>query len=268
MKIGLVAGREFDDRDIAGSTKVAIVNEMFAKKFFGGINPVGHTFRLEAPAGKPEPLLQIVGLVKNTKYYDLREEFLPIGYFPPAQDSRPDAGALFAVRLRGGEAEFRTAAKQAIAQVSPAIGVEFRSFSQQVKDSLLRERLMATLSGAFAGLAALLATLGLYSVIAYMVVRRRSEIGVRIALGAARPQVIGLVLREALALLAAGLLAGVGLSILAGRAATALLFGLEPHDPLSIAGAVLLLSAITLLAAYVPARRAAGLEPMTALRDE
>jgi ABC-type antimicrobial peptide transport system permease subunit len=155
-----------------------------------------------------------------------------------------------------------------MAQMSPAIGIEFGSMSNQVQDSLLRDRLMATLSGGFAGLAALLATLGLYSVIAYMVVRRRNEIGVRIALGAARGQVIRLVLREALLLLGVGLVVGIGLSVAAARAATAMLYGIKPHDPASVAAAVLLLSTITLAAAYAPARRAARLEPTEALRDD
>jgi predicted permease len=268
MGITLVAGREFDDRDRIGSPQVVIVNEMFAKKFFGGANPVGRTFRRDAPPGQPEPLFQIVGLVKNTKYYDLHEEFLPIGFFPPAQIDDPNPEAIFVVRLRGASGQFSSSVKSVVAQMSPSIGLQFGSMSNQVRDSLLRERLMATLSGAFAGLAALLATLGLYSVIAYMVVRRRNEIGVRIALGAARGQVIRLVLREAILLLAAGLIVGIGLSIAAGRAATALLYGVKPHDPVSVAIAVLLLSVITLAAAYAPARRAAGLEPTEALRDD
>jgi predicted permease len=268
MGTPLIAGRDFGELDRVGAPKVAIVNETFAKKYFGGANPVGRTFRLEAPRGKPEPLIQVVGMVKSTKYYDLHEEFLPIGFFPPTQDDDPGPEALFVVRLRGGSAQFTNQVKSTIAQMSPAIGIEFGSMSIQVRDSLLRERLMATLSGAFAGLAALLATLGLYSVIAYMVVRRRNEIGVRIALGAARAQVIRLVLREAVVLLVAGLAIGVALSIAAGRAAEAMLFGIKPHDPLTVGAAVLLLSVITLAAAYAPAHRAAGLEPTEALRDD
>ena len=264
----LIAGREFDSRDTPGAPKVAVVNEMFAKKFFNGANPVGHTFHIEAEAGKPELLIQIVGLAKNAKYYELREEFLPIGYFPASQDDRPGPEVSFVVRLRGSPGQFMSAAKQTVAELSPSIGLEFTSFSQQLEDSLLRERLMATLSGAFAILAALLATLGLYSVIAYMVVGRRNEIGVRMALGAARPQVIGLVLREALVLLGSGLAAGIALSLLTARAATALLYGLKPHDPASLLAAIALLSVIALAAAYAPARRAAGLEPMSALRDD
>src|SRR6185369_10830836 len=156
----------------------------------------------------------------------------------------------------------------AVAGMSPVIGLHFGSMSAQVRDSLTRDRLMAALSGGYAGLAALLATLGLYSVIAYMVVRRRNEIGVRIALGAERGQVVRLVLREAVILLAVGIAVGVGLSLAAGQTATSLLYGLKPHDPVSIIAAVGLLSAITLAAAYAPARRAAGLEPMIALRDD
>ena len=268
METKLIAGREFDERDRKGSPKVAIVNETFARKYFGGKNPVGHTFREEASAGKPEPLFQIVGMVKDTKYYDINEEFLPIAWLAPAQDEQPDADATFVVRVRGNSAQFVNSAKSAIAGMSPVIGLHFGSMSAQVRDSLTRDRLMAALSGGFAGLAALLATLGLYSVIAYMVVRRRGEIGVRIALGAERGQVVRLVLREAVILLGVGLVVGVGLSLAAGRTATSLLYGLKPHDPVSIAAAVGLLSVITLAAAYAPARRAAGLEPMIALRDD
>ncbi len=188
-------------------------------------------------------------------------------WLAPAQDEDPDPSATYVVRLHGASAQFLNEAKSAIAGMSPVIRLHFGSMSTQVRDSLTRDRLMAALSGGFAGLAALLATLGLYSVIAYMVVRRRNEIGVRIALGAERGQVVRLVLREAVILLGVGIAVGVGLSLAAGRAATSLLYGLKPHDPLSIAGAVALLSAITLAAAYAPARRAAGLEPMIALRD-
>src|SRR5437763_13651498 len=136
-----------------------------------------------------------------------------------------------------------------------------------MQESLLRERLMATLSGGFVFLAVLLATLGLYGVIAYMVARRRNEIGVRIALGADRARVIRLVLREAILLLGIGLVAGVVLALWAGRAAATLLFGLQPHDVVSLVAASMLLATITLLASYVPARCAAALDPMAALRD-
>jgi predicted permease len=268
MGTHLMAGREFNDRDTLSSPKVAIVNEMFARKFFGGANPVGRTFHLEAEAGKPEPLFQIVGLVRNTKYYELREDFKPLAFFPVAQDENPGPGATFVLRMAGSPGRLLNAAKTTVAVISSSIGIEFKSFSAQLQESLLRERLMATLSGGFGFLAGLLATLGLYGVIAYMVARRRNEIGVRIALGADRARVIRLVLREAILLLGAGLTAGVILALWAGRAAATLLFGLQPHDAVSLVAAIVLLATITLIASYVPARRAAALDPMAALRDE
>ncbi len=268
MGTSLVAGREFDDRDTLSAPKVAIVNEMFARKFMGGGNPIGRTFHLEAEAGKPEPLFQIVGLVKNTKYYQLREDFLPIAFFPVTQDDDPGPGATFVLRVVGSPGGLTSAVKTKLAAFGPAIGIQFQSFSAQLEESLLRERLMATLSGGFGLLAGLLATLGLYGVIAYMVARRRNEIGVRIALGADRGQVIRLVMREALLLLGFGLTAGVVIALWAGRAAATLLFGLQPYDPLSMLLAVALLAGIALAASYGPARRAAALQPMVALRDE
>jgi putative ABC transport system permease protein len=268
MGTPVIAGRDFNDRDTLSSPKVAIVNEMFARKFFAGANPVGRTFRLEAGAGKPEPLYQIVGLVKNTKYYEVREDFLPIGFFPIAQDDDPGAGVTFVLRASGSLGEVMGNVKTAVAEVSPAIGIEFRPLSEQLQESLVRERLMATLSGAFGLLAALLATLGLYGVISYMVARRRNEIGVRIALGADRARVIRLVLREAALLLVVGLGVGAVLALWAGRTAATLLFGLQPHDAATMIGAMVLLAVVALSSSYLPARRAAALDPTVALRDE
>jgi predicted permease len=264
----VMAGREFTEADTLSSQKVAIVNQEFARKFFGGRNPVGHTFHLEQEAGKAEPLIQIVGLVKNTKYYELGEDFRPIGFFPTAQDEDPGPGASFVLHYSGPAGAVISGARAAVAQISPTIGVEIHSFSQQLDESLMRERLMATLSGAFGILAAILATVGLYGVIAYLVTRRRNEIGIRIALGANRGRVIFLVLREALLLLGVGVVAGVLLSLWAGRAAATLLYGLKPYDPSSMAAASLLLIGIALAASYLPAQRAAGMQPMAALRDE
>lgn len=268
MGTQLAAGRDFDDRDTVNSPLVAIVNEEFAKKFFGTVNVVGRTFHMEAQAGKPEPLYQIAGVVKNTKYYDLREDPRAIGFVAISQDKEPRAETNYVVRIQGSPAEVLKAIKGAVAQVNPAIGIEFRSLPAQVKESLLRERIMAALSGAFALLACLLALLGLYGVIAYMVTRRRNEIGVRIALGADKKRVITLVLRETVILLAAGLGAGILGSIWMGRAAASLLFGVKPYDPISLAAASAALGVVGLLAGYGPARRASALQPMTSLRDE
>ncbi len=268
MGTRLLAGREFNDRDTLSSPKVAVVNQKFSQLLFNGANPVGRTFHLEAEAGKPEPLFQIVGLVENTKYHTLKEDFIPIAFFPIAQDATPGTDATYVMRIAGAPGPLTAAAKTAIASFGPSIGIEFRPFSAQLQDSLLRERLMATLSGGFGFVAGLLATLGLYGVIAYMVARRRHEIGVRIALGADRARVLRLVLREAILLLGLGVAAGSLLSLWAGKAAASLLFGLQPNDVVSLVSAVSLLVVVTLIACYIPARRAATLDPIATLRSE
>jgi len=268
MGTRLLAGRDFDEHDTLSSTKVAIINEEFAKKYFNGANPVGHTFHLEMGAGKEEPLYQIVGLVASSKYYSMQEDFRPVGFFPVAQDERPWPGTNCVLRISGQANAIIERAKAEVAAMSPAIGVQFSPFSREISESLLRERLMATVSGGFGVLAALLATLGLYGVIAYMVARRRREIGVRMALGADSGNVVWLVLREALLLLTVGLVVGVGLALYAGQAAATLLYGLKAHDAWSLIGASVLLIVAGLAASYVPARRAAGSDPMVALRGE
>ncbi|HMF77172.1 MAG TPA: ABC transporter permease [Bryobacteraceae bacterium] len=268
MGTPVIAGREFNDYDTPASPKVAIVNELFARTFFGGANPVGRTFHMAADAGKPEPSFQIVGLVRNTKYRELREDFRPIAFFPIAQAENPGPAATFVLRIAGRPAQIMSAAKASVAAMSSSMGIEFRPFSAQLQDSLLRDRLMATLSGGFGFFAGLLATLGLYGVMAYMVAQRRNEIGVRVALGANRARVTRLILREAVLLLVLGLAAGTFLALWAGKAAATLLFELQPYDAISLVAASVLLTAIALVASYVPARRAAALDPMAALRME
>jgi predicted permease len=268
MGTSLLAGRDFDERDTVGAPKVAVVNEAFAKRFFEGGNPVGHTFRVEADAGKPDRIYQIVGLVRNTKYYALREDFIPIGFYPMAQDENPGNDTTLVVRTAGRPQDAFHALKAAIAEVNPAFVLELRVLTVQIEESLLRDRLMAVLAGAFGVLAALLAAIGLYGVIAYMVARRQNEIGVRMALGADRASVIRLVLREAMMLLAAGLVIGVGLALWLGRAAAKLLFGLKSNDAVTFVAAAVLLGVAAAAAAYVPARRASGMDPMDALRVE
>jgi hypothetical protein len=177
MGTPVIAGREFNEGDTLSSPQVAIVNELFAAKFFNGANPVGRTFHREVEKGKQEPLFQIVGLVKNTKYYQLREDFLPIGFFPVAQNEDPGAGATFVLRITGSVGEVMGHVRTAVAEVNPAIGIEFRLMSKQLEESLLRERLMATLSGGFGFLAGLLATLGLYGVISRLVTQPWSRDG-------------------------------------------------------------------------------------------
>jgi putative ABC transport system permease protein len=247
---------------------VAIVNEAFTRKFFGGANPIGHTFHQAADAGRPEPAFQIVGLVANTKYGELREDFRPIAYFPLAQDEHPGTQATFVLRIAGSPGQVINRAKAEVHGMSSAIGIEFVPLSAQLRDSLLREKLMATLSGSFGLLAGVVAILGLYGVIAYMVARRRNEFGVRMAMGATRSDVVRLVLREAVCLVAVGLALGGVLALSAGKAAGSLLFGVGPSDGLSLTVAGVVLATVALIASYVPARRAAGSDPLAALRHE
>jgi predicted permease len=268
MGISFVAGRDFDAHDNLSSPKVAIVNEEFVKKVFHGTNPIGRSFRREESAEKPDTVLQVVGVVRNTKYYELREDFRPIAFVAAAQDDDPGPGGTFVLRTNAPLGEFYRNAEAAVAEIHPDAAVQFAVLTKQIMDSLQRDRLMAALAGAFGILAATLAVLGLYGVIAYMVARRRNEIGVRIALGASRPKVIRLVLREALILLVIGLAIGTGCAIWAGQAAASLVYGLKPRDPLTMAGAVGLLALVALMASYGPAWRASRLQPMDALRDE
>jgi hypothetical protein len=268
MGTPVLSGREFNERDTMNSPLVAIVNETFARKFFNTADVVNRQFRREAEAGKPEPLYQIVGVVKSTKYYELREDFRPQAFFPVAQEEDPRPGGLFVLRVAGSPLQLMNTVTRDLTAINAMMGVEFRDFSSLLQESLLRDRLMAALSGGFAILAVVLSTIGLYGVIAYMVARRRNEIGVRIALGADRPRVIRLVLRETVLLLAAGLVVGSVLAYWSGQSAATLLYGIQPFDPASLAMAVAFLIATALLASYAPARRAASLQPMLALRDE
>jgi predicted permease len=268
MGTGFVAGRDFDDHDSLGSQKVAIVNEEFGRKIFQGKNPVGRTFRREEFGDTPDTQFLVVGVVRNTKYYELREDFQPIAFVAATQNADPGTGANFVVRTNAPLGEFFHNAEGAVAAIHPGLGVDFTVLTKQIQQSLTRDRLMATLAGAFGFLAGSLAVLGLYGVIAYMVARRRNEIGVRIALGASQGRVIGLVLGEALLLLSAGIVVGIGLALWAGQAAASLLYGMKPRDPVMLGGAVLLLAAVALLASYGPAHRASRLQPMDALREE
>jgi ABC-type antimicrobial peptide transport system permease subunit len=161
-----------------------------------------------------------------------------------------------------------SAVKRVILEANPDIDLDFKVFKTQINESLLQERLMATLSGFFGFLAALLATIGLYGVMSYMVAQRQNEIGIRMALGANGRDVLRMILREAGLLLLIGLAVGTALAVAAGRAATSMLYGLKPHDPITMALAIASLAAVALLASYLPALRAARLQPMVALRDE
>ena len=268
METTMLAGRDFDSSDSGPSPKVAVVNEAFVRSFFPGADPIGKTFRSDAEPGYPDSVYEVVGLVKDSKYRDIREDFQPIVFAPEAQHPSPTTFQVLMIRSDAPIAGLVAAIKEAVAATNPEITLDFEPFRNLILRLLLRERLMASLSGFFAALAALLATMGLYGVLSYMVVQRTREIGIRMALGAAPGAIVRMILREAVSLLLMGLGIGTGIALLAVNLASKLLFGLSPRDPLSFAGAILLLSLAALAAGYIPARRASRLQPMAALREE
>jgi putative ABC transport system permease protein len=268
MDIPLVAGRDFDARDTPASPTAAIVSESFVRKYFAGRSPMGESFRFEAGPGQPNPLIQIVGVARDAKYSDLREPFLPLVYLAATQEPKPGPGLELVIRAGTSLAGIAPAVTRAVTALNPAIGIQYQTVRDLVGQSLLRERLMATLSGFFGVLAVLIATIGLYGVMSYMVARRRIEIGIRMALGADAGTVVRMIVREAGLLLAAGLLIGAVLSVLAARTADTFLYGLRPGDPATLVLAIGGLAAVTLLASWIPARRASRLQPTTALREE
>ena len=268
MGIPLIAGRDFSPQDTVSSPKVAIVNQTFARKIGLSTNPIGKTFRRQATPSEPEEPFVIVGLVGDTKYSSLREEFAPIVFLPTTQDAQPGPFGQFVIRSAAPIAETVANVRALVAQASPLITLGFESFETTILEGLTRERLMAKVSGFFGLLAALIAAVGIYGVMSYLVAQRTNEIGVRVALGAQRRDVLSLVLRNAVLLLAPGLVLGAFLSVAAAQAARAMLFGLKPSDPGVLVAAMAGLGFIVLLASFLPARRAMRVDPMVALRYE
>jgi hypothetical protein len=267
MGIPLLAGRRFGREDTASSTPVAIVNQAYVRRFLAGQDPVGKTMRTSPEPNYPATVYQIVGVMHDTKYSDIRSETPPTTFVPAAQYPAPAPWTVMMIRSKSHSAAV-VAVRKRITLEHPEMAVEFMDFQQSVRDRLVRERLMAMLAGFFGVLAALLAAVGLYGVVSYMTARRRNEIGVRMALGARRPQVVRMVLREAAVMVVAGMMLGTMLSLLAGRTAKSLLFELQPWDPVTIGTAIAALTTIAILASLLPARRAAKLDPMVALRYE
>jgi predicted permease len=262
----LLAGRDFDARDAMGSGRVAVINETAARKYFGTLDVLGRSFHLGFPA--PNQLVQVVGLVKDAKYRSLREDPRPIAYLPSAQDADIHPFINFELRAAGLAENLAPAVKQAITQVNPQIALEFRTLEAQVAESLARERLMATLSGFFGGLALLLATVGLYGVISHNMTRRRNEIGIRMALGAERSRVLRMALGDVAVVVGLGLAAGLGASLVVTKYVASFLYGVKATDPRMLFLSALLFAAVAAIAGYLPARRASLVDPMVALREE
>jgi ABC-type antimicrobial peptide transport system permease subunit len=216
---------------------------------------------------EPNPPIQIVGVVTNTKYADVRADISPLVFLSYWQEAEPGTSLTTLVRVANSDANITRQAVALAAGVGSNLLVTVTNLEDQMGTALARERLMATLSGFFGGLALLLAAVGLYGVMSYMVAQRRQEIGIRMALGAGRGRVLRMVLNEAAALVVVGVAAGAGLAVLASRSAESLLFGLTPNDPVTIALAIGALAVIGAAASVIPAWRAVKVEPTTALRE-
>jgi putative ABC transport system permease protein len=267
----LVAGRDITERDGPSAPRVALVNQAFARKFLNGANPVGHTIRSSREAGTPT--FEIVGLLADAVYRSVREATLPTVYIPLSQasdDTPPGAPASVTLSVRAASARPGLLTKSvaaAIGEIDPTLALTFRPLESQVSDTLLRERLLAILSASFGALALLMAAIGLYGVTSYAVNLRRSEIGIRMALGATRGSVIRLVLTRVSLLIGTGVVVGLALGAWASRFVATLLYGLEPGDPATLIASAATLALIGAVAGWLPANRASRLDPTKVLHD-
>jgi ABC-type antimicrobial peptide transport system permease subunit len=231
---------------------------------------VGRYYRTGYPV--KDQLVEVVGVVKDARYNKMSEKQRPIAYMPATQKlAHPYTSfpyITFELRSAGPPANLAPAARAVMEKVNPAIVLQFRTLAVQVADSLARERLLATLSGFFGGLALLLAAVGLYGVISHNMARRRCEIGIRMALGAERTRVIRMLMRDVAMVVGIGLAAGLAVALGVTRYIASFLYGVTAADPRTLAAAVILFGAVAAVAGYLPARRASRLDPMVALREE
>ncbi|HKV81497.1 MAG TPA: ABC transporter permease [Candidatus Sulfotelmatobacter sp.] len=278
----IVRGRGFTEQDTATSQMVAVVNQAFVKKFFPKEDPIGRHFGVFDQ--KYATNFEIVGIVADAKYNNPRDPYRPMYFRPMTQMNRnitaserssfmAESRSLYpnsiTVQYAGDAASLESLARRTLANINPDLTiVSFKSLDYQVADNFNGERLISRLTELFGLLALALASVGLYGITAYSVARRTNEIGVRMALGANRSHVLALVMSRALLLVAVGLGIGIPVALLGGRLVRTQLYGVSAYDPLTLAGAVLVLSASAALAGFIPARRAASIEPMNALRQE
>ena len=268
LGIPLLRGRTIGSDDTASSTKAVVINQTLADRYFPKGDAIGHTFRIADPA--VPGTWQIVGIVRDTKYHGPADQPEPMAWLAVEQITGDDQFAYCLQILTSGDpAAITSEVRSALVQIDPNLPIlETATLAEEVDTLLDLPKFLTRLSGFFSALALLLACIGLYGVMSYNVVRRTSEIGIRMALGAARSRVLWMVLRESLLLLGIGLALGIPASLAAARVIRAGLFGITPTDPLTLAAAVLMLTGVILFAAWLPARKATRIDPVIALRYE
>jgi macrolide transport system ATP-binding/permease protein len=278
MGIRVVQGRVIDERDSPGRPTVAVVSELFARTFFGGESAVGRHLTLDVPtrpgaslrAGSRQIDIEIVGVAATARYGDLRDRTPPVVYLPYGQIGFPPIGQMtFALRTVSDPLPFTAAVRRIVRQADPELPVtNVRTQALEIDQTINQEILFARLCTAFAGLALLIACVGLYGTMAYTVARRTNEIGLRVALGASSVGVGWMILREVCVLAAIGVAISVPAAVAATRAVQVYLFGLHAGDPSTFVAAVVVLTIAAIAAGYGPAHRASRIDPMTALRAE
>jgi putative ABC transport system permease protein len=260
----LLAGREFDDRDSSTAPKVAIVNESFARHFFGTASPLGRRVTSVKVA------YEIVGVVADAKYQDLRTDVIRTMYIPWMQQEEEPTRYNYLARVAAGDPmRLAPALDRVLREADPALRLRTAtSYSALVDRTIATERIMATLGGLFGLLALIIAGLGMFGVLAFQVARRTNEIGIRMALGASQRAMIVLVLRHVVWMLVAGITVGAAAALTLTGLTRTILFGLTPTDPGAFIVAASVLAAAALVAGWLPARRASRIDPVVALRHE